>query len=585
MAEKILFRHGPAFVLMVLVVGVFSASAATDLREISNGSVVPDENYTDQPYIVVTKDGNWLCTLTTGPGDESFKGQHITATISTDKGKTWSEPIGIEPSCDIESSWVVPLVVPSGRVYAFYNYNGDDVRNMPDGSSVSVSTLLGWYCYKYSDDNGRTWSKRRYRLPVRMTACDHTNDWNGKVQLFWGIDKPKVSNGRGFFAFTKLGRYMLEEGEGWLFSSDNILTEPDPAKLHWTMLPDGEHGIRSPEFGSVQEEHNIVPLGGDNLYCVYRTTTGCPCHTYSDDGGRTWSKPEHMTYTPGGRKIKTPRACPKLWRTADGRFLFWYHNHGGRDFERRNPAWISGGVLKDGRIHWSQPEILLYDISDPKVRMSYPDLIEQDGRYWVTETNKLVARVHEIDKTLLEGLWSQGEIKKIARDGLVLEWQPGGDEKPVLPREIDMARTGGIAIDCWVEAERLDAAKTLLAGRAGNGGVSLTALPNGAVRLKLDDGESTAVWESDPESLQAGKLHHVVAIADAGPRIITFVVDGVLCDGGRFRSHGWGRWQGALATVLDAGELTVDPAVKSLRVYDRYLRTSEAIGNFHGGQP
>ena len=123
------------------------------------------------------------------------------------------------------------------------------------------------------------------------------------------MDKPEVFGSDVLFAFTKVGRYMLENGEGWLYRSDNILTESDIAKINWKLLPDGEHGIRRTEFGSTQEEHNTVPLGGDRLYMVYRTTRGYPCQTYSGDRGRTWEKPVHMTYTPGGRQMKTPRAC------------------------------------------------------------------------------------------------------------------------------------------------------------------------------------------------------------------------------------------------------------------------------------
>lgn len=32
--------------------------------------------------------------------------------------------------------------------------------------------------------------------------------------------------------------------------------------------------------------------------------------------------------------------------------------------------------------------------------------------------------------------------------------------------------------------------------------------------------------------LHPGESHHVTGIVDGGPRIITFLVDGVLCDGG-----------------------------------------------------
>ncbi len=561
-------------------------SGQPDPRHIATGLTIPDEGYCDQPYVVVTKDGNWLCTLTTGPGREGAGGQHVVSTISTDRGKTWSELVEIEPATGPEASWVVPLVVPDGRVYCFYTYNGDRVDTLR-GRRIRAD-MLGWYCYKYSDDNGRSWSKERYRLPMRVTACDRGNDWQGEVIIFWGICKPFSFGGDVFFSFTKLGRYMLDDGEGWLFRSDNILTERDPAELHWQMLPEGEHGIRSSEFGSVQEEHNMVPLGDGSLYCVYRTTTGYPCHTYSRDGGRTWERPVQMTYAPGGRRVKNPRACPKVWRCANGNYLFWFHNHSGRSYQDRNPAWIAGGVQRDGRIHWSQPEILLYD-DDPEVRMSYPDLIEQDGRYWVTETQKTVARVHELDGSLLEGLWSQGQCREVARQGLVVELGPeqlgGGEIK--LPEQFDVS-AGGLALDLWVRFEGLEPGQVLLDTRsAQRTGLALITTEKGTLRLELRDGKTTAGWDCDPGLLRPGALHHVIAIVDSGPRIITFLVDGQLCDGGAHRQYGWGRYQGELGDVRGSGSLRIGPALhgelSGLRIYDRYLRTSEAVANYQAG--
>jgi len=65
--------------------------------------------------------------------------------------------------------------------------------------------------------------------------------------------------------------------------------------------------------------------------------------------------------------------------------------------------------------------------------------------------------------------------------------------------------------------------------------------------------------------------------------LISFVVDGRLCDGGDARQQGWTRYQGDLGGVAGSGALRVGPPVKSLRVYGRYLRTSEAVANYHGG--
>jgi hypothetical protein len=76
----------------------------------------------------------------------------------------------------------------------------------------------------------------------------------------------------------------------------------------------------------------------------------------------------------------------------------------------------------------------------------------------------------------------------------------------------------------------------------------------------------------------------VVATVDGGPKIITFVVDGVLCDGGDERQFGWGRFTPNLREVNGAASLRVHPSVQRLRIYNRALRTSEAVGNFRAGE-
>jgi hypothetical protein len=428
---------------------------------------------------------------------------------------------------------------------------------------------------------------------LRLTACDRGNDFGGAVQIFWGIDKPNVADGAAYFAFTKLGKYMLDLGEGWCFRSDNILSEPDVTKLRWELLPEGEHGLRRPEFGSVQEEHNLVPLGSPGgFYCVYRTTLGHPCHAYSCDGGRTWTQPEPMTYAPGGRRMKTPRACPMLWRTAAGRYLFWYHHNGGKSFtgSTRNPVWISGGVERDGKLYWSQPEILLFD-PNTKRGMSYPDLIEQDGRFWVTETQKTIARAHEIDPALLEGLWTQEQVKTVTREGILVDVGPEELRTGAVPlgQTLDLRQTGGLTIDLWLKLDDLAAGQTILDSRAPDGaGFALVTADGGSLRLDLADGATKAAWDTDPGLLRVGQWHHVVAIVDSGPGVISFVVDGLLGDGGEARECGWGRINGELGDVSGARTVRLGPGFRGelakLRIYGRFLRTSEALGNYRAGR-
>lgn len=76
---------------------------AAGWRDIANGSVIPDEGYADQPYIVHTADGKWLCVLTTGKGGEGEGGQHVISTISAIEAGlgqsqwTWSQQMVPRP--------------------------------------------------------------------------------------------------------------------------------------------------------------------------------------------------------------------------------------------------------------------------------------------------------------------------------------------------------------------------------------------------------------------------------------------------------------------------------------------------------
>ena len=581
---------------------------ALDKRDITAGYEIPSENYADQPYVVITQDGNWLCVLTTGPSTESQGGQHVVATISTDKGMTWSELIAIEPGLEDPnwrmSSWVTALIVPGGRVYAFYDYNFD-------GGATQHG---GWLTYRYSDDNGRTWSDRRYRVPMRMAKRDRENVSGGTYQYFWCIDKPVISGGSVYFGLPKLTSGVpLDGGEGWVVHSDNILTESDPLEIHWEMLPDGDIGVWNPDLGSVQEEQNIEVLSDGTLYMVNRTEIGHPAYAISRDNGHTWTTPQIVRYA-NGRPIKTPRACPRAWKASNGKFAFWFHNDsypGWGSSAVRNPVWLSGGIQVDGEIQWSQPEILLYT-PDPTVRgMSYPDFIEQDGRYWVTETQKDVARVHEIDPALLEGLWTQHTSDAVAGQGLIFE-----SNAPLSPRDsveipsLPSLREGGFSLGVWFQLDDATPGQVLLSSFGKRkSGFQVSTAANGALKLELNDGlarrwlevvdgvdpgqnvRSVTVWNwsTDEGTIQPGKLHHAVFVVDGVANIVSMVVDGVLCDGGESRIQGWWRLHPHIGDINGeqvcwAGKNMAGQIVHA-RLYDRYLRTSEAISNYRAGVP
>lgn len=585
-----------------------------DPRNIKNGSVIPDEGYSDQPYVVSTNDGAWLCVMTTGKGVEGEGGQHIIAVISKDKGRTWSAPIDIEPATGFEASWVVPFKTPGGRVYTFYTYNKANLREVPDAQTSGVAKrvdTLGVYAFKYSDDNGRTWSKERYEIPMHVTEADRDNNFGGRTLFFWGVSKPIVHKGAVYWGWNRVTRWgmpgTLVRSQGHFMRGENLLTEPDPTKLRWKILPDSDEGLRAPK-GPIAEEINLVSMNDGALYATYRTIDGYMCHAYSRDDGRTWTPPAYAIFA-NNRPIKHPRAYSPVWKLSNGKYLLWFHNHGGEAvhtdewgkgsyYQSRNPVWASGGVERNGRIEWSEPEILLYD-DDPKVRMSYPDLIEESAngtkRYFITETQKTIARTHELDPALLEGMWRQAENKTVAERGLVLNLT-GAQTKAkaafTLPQLPALNAGGGFSIELWLRMRELSPGQVLFDARGPNGkGLALTLSNRFTIKLTLHDGQRESSWESDPGTypgtLRTNAWQHVAVTVDGGPKLITFVIDGVLNDGGAARQYGWGRFDPVLSDVNGAPQATFAPAlygeIKGLRIYDRPLRTAEAVANFRAG--
>jgi hypothetical protein len=598
---RTLFFHALACVSLLL------AQPPRDPRHIENGFEIPDENYADQPYVVITGDGKWLCVMTTGAGKEGAPGQHIVSTISADHGRTWTPPIDIEPASGPEASWVMPLKVPYGRIYAFYNYNRDNVRLLVNTKSERLRKrvdTIGVYAFKYSDDNGRTWSKERYEIPMRKMRIDRENLDSGAILYFWGVGKPIVTPRYAIFGFAKVGKWDdpggMVESQGCFLRSGNILTERDPRKLVWQLLPDGDEGLRAPK-GAVSDEANLVALSDGSLYATYRTIDGYSCHAYSRDGGHTWTPPAYATYGPGGRPIKHNRVATFVRKFSNGKYLLWFHNHGGEQFHvkalnhylGRNPSWLAGGIEKNGRLHWSEPEIVLYN-DDPLVGSSYPDFIEEGGRYFITETQKTVARVHEVDPALLEGLWSQHQNRSVAQRGLVLDLageRVKAGAAAAMPKLASLAGRGGFTVDFWIKLKELTAGQSILDTRDASGkGIALVTSDRSTIKLVLNDGSAAYEWDSDagthPGTLKVNAWQHVAVIVDAGPRIVSFVVDGVFNDGGALRDYGWGRFpkemgdvNGAEARV--AGKLFGQ--LSRLRVYNRYLRTAEVVGNWRAG--
>ena len=504
---------------------------SNDPRFFDNGTFMYGNGYADQPYVVQIDKSHWLSVTTAANAEENDKDRRLVFLESFDAGKTWRQiNTAIEPEAEMrQPSWGTLLRTPYGRIYCFYNL--EPARR---GERMQ-------HVYRYSDDNGHSWSDRCV-LPMRETQIDRAF----KNTRSWGIDQPLVLNGKVYIAFTKFGG-PNRHGEGFLFVSDNILTERDPEKIAWEMLPEGDKGIRGDQLGFLQEEHNIEPLSGveNGLYCAFRTLEGYVGESYSYDGGRSWSTPQFATYA-DGRFVKNPRACPMVWRTQSGKYLMWFHNHDGRRSaparnKDRNPAWMSGGVFKDGRMVWSEPEPVLFGkVFKHNAGMSYPDLVEQDGRYYLTATNKERARLFELPKEMVEALW--GQLLTDSESTVRLGENPG--ESVSLDEE-----SLSILFDV---VSNTASKKILYDGFDRNGkGIRVSANENGSLAVEVADDSSALpfVWNTDAP--KSGSTVGRYALIFDGPADLLYVVkDGALQDGGGERDFGWGRFSHEMGNVV-----------------------------------
>lgn len=550
----------------------------TDPRRFRNGRLLFWNGYVDQPYPVECRDGSWLCVMTTSAFAESGTDRTLVTCRSRDQGNTWSVPVAnIEPPLLQQPSWGTLAVIPSGRVFAFYNLK--DTR-------ADVPGKL-WFGFRYSDDHGATWSKQRHPLPLPRLPQDKPNQApNG-----WSVCPPVIKDGAMFISFARFSPPGRSLGRGSIYCSTNVLTETDAHKIRWEELPANHDALRSESIGSnMQEEHILVPLSKPgHLYCVWRTEIGHPIEAYSRDGGRTWSPPEIARMGINGPLIRHPLACTMPVALGNGRFLLWHHHASGTERgdsgRPRTTVWLSAGQEQSGRIVWSYPELLLYDQQMPVngTGMSYPGFLVSHDRVTVFTTDKMSARQFEIASNLLDGLWHQ------------LAGQPVPLPPPasMAANKLQMAKTPNLREDgftwhfeiAFTPSEQEQVLAELRQGNPEGNAVAHVVIPAGSrtLRLSLWDRLGRRV-DSDlrADSLQIGKLHRATFIIEGGAKIIIPIVDGVMPEPPEKQRRCWNRlpddflWESQALYMTESGQ-TKSTKILSNQIFDRALTVSQVI--------
>ena len=371
------------------------------------------ESFNYVTFVTVLPSGVWMACWTQGT-NEASQDQRVVCAKSFDNGKTWSKEIIIdcsEPEYKVPS-WVVPFTVPhSGRVYMFYGYNIND-DYLRDGGDI---------VYKYSDDEGITWSGR-YLTGIRRTAIDDP----GKDMHFWICGPVQIMHdGKPMLHYTKVKRSSMLEGDGdkwetenFFMKCENILYEEDPEKLKFTFYPDGEYGIyvAHPKYGQhFGQEASLVPLSNGRMLTVFRNATGYLYFSESRDNAKTWSEPEPLRFCPGGPELKQPIAPLQIKKLRNGKVILIYYNTAPDEsgWFPRHPLWIVVGreaplAEGNGGLIFGSPRILLYNdevVSGgyDNFEISYSEVFEWSGRIFIIFSNKTEeVRICEIHPELLD---------------------------------------------------------------------------------------------------------------------------------------------------------------------------------------
>ena len=390
---------------------------------------------------VFLPDGTWLTTWGQGSFEHAAD-ERIVFALSCDNGCTWSAPQTIIESTAAERiAYGVPFVAPdSGRIYLFFHAG---VR----GDWESPFYDSGQFYFIYSDNCGESWSERRViELPDR-----DLNIFKDRVHA-WINHSPKImSSGEVLLPFSAWRRdgshrraWMLTPAECSIIRMDNILSEADPSKLRFSLLPAGGRGIRAdvysqrlnpalrqlckcfdgfPEESAFNfQEMTLASLPDGRWLGVGRTFLGGPGFTVSMDQGATWSPVEQLRYQPGGDSIKHPMTMCPIAQTEDGRLVLLFTNNDGTNRgakhvwegngRTRNPQWFvvakqNPSEERNAGLVFGEPRILV-EVDDSgetnlKTGISMPQFIERDGRYFVMyNINKEHLLLDEIPATTLD---------------------------------------------------------------------------------------------------------------------------------------------------------------------------------------
>jgi len=333
----------------------------------------------------ITPKGDYLLMFPDGGhyGGKVSKVNNMLVYRSKDRGLTWVGPT-VAYDIDYNQHGFIPLIPKgSNRIYSF---GTQPVWGMwdPKKPGLAENAPIG---YRYSDDDGYTWSE------VRIISPKNDPD-------FRGMSVMRMTE-------TDAGTWILGTHEGdWsykpLMTRQYVLRSEDQGKS-WELLPGRSHGGWQAECYNRMDEGRPINLGGGKVFLMTRTPEGHLWGAWSDDDGKTWTYPKPTS-------LIHPDAPPMLFELSDGKTLIAFHHNqsriktsdlSGNREQHRDRAELWFATSADGGHSWSEPRFLLVTALKPifnnlwkDYSVSYCDVIPDKGNIHIFMPHRWSRVVH-----------------------------------------------------------------------------------------------------------------------------------------------------------------------------------------------
>ena len=382
-------------------IGLITANAV-------NGQVVHrTETRILETRATITPKGDYLLMFPEGDHYAKSNGEKINSMMacrSSDHGRTWSKPV-VAYDVPYGQHGFVPLI-PRGtqRIYCFgtqpvpgrWTWETGQRENAPIG-------------FRWSDDDGHTWSETKLIAPVndpdfkgmsvmRMTETDAGTWLIGSHLADWSV-KP--------------------------FTTQQYLLRSEDKGETWTVLPGARPNGWIADGFNRMDEGRPLNLGGGRVLFMSRTPQGHLFTAWSQDDGKTWTKPAPST-------LVHPDAPPMLFPLSDGKTLVAFHHNNvpvtgngelsdkAETMKMRSEIWAS--LSTDEGHTWSAPRFVLanavapvHAVSGFNSQCSYLDAFTEDGVLHIFMPHRWQQVLHlTLKEDALTHLPSQAFIKKLA---------------------------------------------------------------------------------------------------------------------------------------------------------------------------